>query len=90
MKAEEQRRQVEAGWTFDENGKVLKKGYDYEHIKVACDSSDKFRDEEFVRSLQTICRQKGLKWDFVKVKKPHIVVRISQMKIFKIFVVGKR
>lgn len=87
LKAEEQRRQIEAGWTFDENGKVLKKGYDYEHIKVACDSSDKFRDEEFVRSLQTICRQKGLKWDFVKVKKPHIVVRISQMKIFKIFVV---
>lgn len=87
IEAEEVRRKVEAGWHWDSKGSEFA-GVEYAPIVVACDSADKYRDLEFVRDLNSIAMQRGLVWQFVKVKKPSITVRISIMKRFKLFVVA--
>ena len=87
IEAEEVRRKVEAGWSWDKNGNEYK-GVEYAPIVVACDSADKYKDVEFVRDLNSIAMQLGLVWQFVKVKKPSITVRISIMKRFKMFIVA--
>ena len=59
------------------------------NILIACDSSDKYRDTPFVPDLNNIAERKGLCWQFEKVKKPHIVTRISLAKRFNLhFVVN--
>ena len=56
-------------------------------VTVACDSADKYRDEHFVRELNLIAIKRNDPLQFVKVKKPNIVVRIALMKKFKLRVV---
>lgn len=53
-------------------------------IVIACDSSDKYKDVQFVRDLNVLSTQMGLGWQFVKVQKPNIVPRISLVKRFKL------
>ena len=83
---EEKRRRIDAGWEYD-GDVVVKKGLDYPFIIVACDSADKFKDVHFVRELNNMASQKGYVWEFVKVKKPHIVTRVALMKKFQLFFV---
>lgn len=80
------RRKIEAGWTYDSAGNE-RKGLDIAPIVVACDSADRYKDLQFVRDLNMISLQRGLGWQFVKVKKPSITVRIALLHRFRLFVV---
>lgn len=80
------RRKKEAGWAVDENGKEIE-GLEIAQIVIACDSADKYRDIQFVRDLNSISLQRGLGWQFVKVKKPSITVRIALMHRFRLHIV---
>lgn len=62
-------------------------GFEYPDIIIACDSADKYKDVNFVRDLNILSGQKGYNWQFVKVKKPHIVTRISLTKRFDLMFV---
>jgi hypothetical protein len=75
LEEEESRRKDKAG------------GLDYPMIVIACDSSDKYRDIHFVRELNMMCKPEGKRWQFVKVKKPHIATRISLVNRFNLKVV---
>ena len=59
-------------------------------ILVACDSKDTYKDEEFVLQLNSISSQKGYRWQFVKVQKPRVVVRIALMKRFRHLIVKNK
>ena len=59
-------------------------------ILVACDSADKYKDVNFVQDLNILSNQFGLTWQFLKVKKPHIVTRIAHLKRFNLFFVEDR
>lgn len=80
------RRKREAGWYTDAEGNEVQ-GLEIAQIVVACDSADKYRDIQFVRDLNSISTQKGLGWQFVKVKKPSITVRIALMHRFRLHAV---
>lgn len=62
-------------------------GLEIADIVVVCDSSDKYKEFEFVRALQIIANNKGLLWQFVKCQKPNIVTRINLIKRFKLHLV---
>lgn len=68
-----------------ERRKDMADGMDIPDVLVACDSSDKYRDVNFVQDLNVIASQKGYTWQFLKVKKPHIVTRIAHLKRFDLF-----
>ena len=80
------RRKKEAGWYVDERGKEVE-GLEIAQIVIACDSADRYKDIQFVRDLNSISLQRGLGWQFVKVKKPSITVRIALMHRFRLHIV---
>lgn len=80
------RRKKEAGWGVDESGKEAE-GLEIAQIVIACDSADRYKDIQFVRDLNSISLQRGLGWQFVKVKKPSITVRIALMHRFRLHIV---
>jgi len=86
IRAEVHRRKIDAGWWYDDKG-IEHEGVDYAPIVVACDSADKYKDFQFVRDLNAISMQRGLMWQFVKVKKPSITTRLSIMQRFTMYVV---
>ena len=65
----------------------LGKGLEIAQVVIACDSADRYKDIQFVRDLNSISLQRGLGWQFVKVKKPSITVRIALMHRFRLHVV---
>ena len=86
IRKEIHRRKIEAGWNYSKDG-VEYPGLEIAPIVIACDSADRYKDLQFVRDLNTISMQRGLEWQFVKVKKPSITVRISLLHRFRMFVV---
>jgi phage terminase large subunit len=80
------RRKAEAGWYVDESGKEVE-GLEIAQVVIACDSADRYKDIQFVRDLNSISLQRGLGWQFVKVKKPSITVRIALMHRFRLHIV---
>ena len=86
IRKEIHRRKIEAGWHYSKDG-IEYPGLEIAPIVVACDSADRYKDLQFVRDLNTISMQRGLEWQFVKVKKPSITVRISLLHRFRMFVV---
>lgn len=60
---------------------------DFEHVIVHCDSSDKYKDVEFVNSLNETKYVKGKDFDFIKTRKTGIVVGISAIKKFNLHIV---
>lgn len=80
------RRKAEAGWYVDESGKEVE-GLEIAQVVIACDSADRYKDTQFVRDLNSISLQRGLGWQFVKVKKPSITVRIALMHRFRLHIV---
>jgi hypothetical protein len=62
-------------------------GLEIAQIVIACDSADRYKDIQFVRDLNSISLQRGLGWQFVKVKKPSITVRIALMHRFRLHIV---
>lgn len=86
IRREIHRRKIEAGWRYSKDG-IEYPGLEIAPIVVACDSADRYKDLQFVRDLNTISMQRGLEWQFVKVKKPSITVRISLLHRFRMFVV---
>lgn len=88
LEAEEKRRQIEADWLFDENGKLIRKGLDYPPILIHCESQDNFKDVLFVPALNELADKNGYEWEFVKVRKPHIIMRTTYMKKFTLHFVS--
>lgn len=56
-------------------------------ITIVCESSDKYKDVEFVRDLNLLSSVYNDRFQFVKVKKPRIVARVAFLKKFNITVV---
>lgn len=55
-------------------------GHGVERIAIACDSSDSFREQQYVHDLNNLARIKGYDWDFVKVGGKNIVGRTTLIK----------
>lgn len=81
LEEEINKRNLESGYKRDKDGK-----WDKTHtLIIPCDSADKYQDFQFVRDLNAICVRNSITYiQFIKVKKPMIVVRIGLMLRFKI------
>lgn len=75
LEKEYEKRKLEAG------------NLDFEPIIVHCDSADKYKDVEFVVSLNETKCVRNKEFDFVKTRKTGIVVGISAIKKFRLHIV---
>lgn len=67
--------------------KRLAGGMMAEYILVSCETQDRYKDTQFVLSLNTSCSMKGYDWGFHKIKKPAIYTRVQVVKKFRLHVV---
>ena len=69
---------------------LYEEGVEPEPIVVSCESADKYKDVEFVRSLNYICCSRDYDWGFKKIKKPSIHTRLQIVKRFRLHIVKSK